>query len=72
MEIIIVGICFAVALCGALVLGMWDDVRPTRRRSERLRDAALGRSVRIAAWYAYHVIVVCLAAYAVLVLMLSA
>jgi len=33
---------------------------------QRQRDAALGQIVRVSAWYAYHVIMVALAAYAVL------
>lgn len=41
------------------------------RYRQRQRDASLGRNVRIAAWYAYHVIVVCLAAYAMLTLSLG-
>lgn len=65
MEIVIVGICFAVAFGGALVLGMWDDIKPNTRRRRRMRDAALGQNVRLASWYAYHAIMIALALYGV-------
>ena len=63
MEIVIVGICFAVAFGGALVLGMWDDIKPNTRRRRRMRDAALGQTVRVASWYAYHIGMIALALY---------